>query len=135
MYIEKKGRAVHFETVLRRVRTEAAAHHRQRELCRALVSVHADTATGGCRHAHSTLANTGRPAGQGYQIDTRRKARVGEQSIAALYILYLYGWSIARSRMSALSLYALVDTPGRPLHSSFNTEQIHRICRVNLAVI
>lgn len=126
---------MHFETILRQVRTEAAAHHYQLELCRVGERAHADTATGGADTLVALLQTLVDRRGQGYQIDTRRKARVGEQSIAALYILYLYGWSIARSRMSALSLYAFVDTPGRSPHSSFNTEQIHQIFRINLAVV
>lgn len=55
--MEKKGGAVHFETVLRQVRTEAAAHHHQR---RALPRVgergRGYTATGERRGADTLVA-------------------------------------------------------------------------------
>lgn len=121
---ERKTGLMHFQTVLQQARTEPYHHYYQ--LCRSFVSVHTHTAVGeggGGADTLVALSQTLVDWRQGYQIDTRRKARVGEESTQLYVSLRL----VHRKIQTMGSLYALVDTP---LH--FNTNQIHS---VNLDII
>lgn len=76
---------------------------------------------GGCRHARSSLANTGRlAAGISDRYSAKSAGRRGEPHSYT----YLYGWSIARSRLWALSMHSwirpsiLIPTKFTPLIST-----------------
>lgn len=120
---ERKTGLMHFQTVLQQARTEPYHHYYQ--LCRSFVSVHTHTAVGegggGCRHARSSLANTGRlAAGISDRYSAKSAGRRGEPHSYT----YLYGWSIARSRLWALSMHSwirpsiLIPTKFTPLIST-----------------
>lgn len=113
---------MHFQTVLQQARTEPYHHYYQ--LCRSFVSVHTHTAVGeaGGVQTRSQLSRKHWSTG-GRDIRSILGEKRGQERRAHSYT-YLYGWSIARSRLWALSMHSwirpsiLIPTKFTPLIST-----------------
>lgn len=98
---------MHFQTVLQQARTEPYHHYYQ--LHRSFVSVHTHTVVGvgGCRHARSSLANTGRlAAGISDRYSAKSAGRRGEHTAIRISTV-----GPSQDPDYGLSLYALGYAP------------------------